>query len=295
MDRTFCSDVSTQSGEPLLGSATHCGELVLVSWPKGDWESDALDTPGLPHALPHWRSERVAAGTRSVVRLVSRPGTSAESLVAMGWPGGWRAEGMRPQNLVASMEAAMEALLAGSDDVAVQRPVIVVCAHGNHDACCALYGTRFAQRVRKAVARLGADVDVWESTHLGGHRFSATAITLPWGHMHGRLGPDDADALVEHAVAGAPWLARFRGNVFLDEARQVAEGAALAWAAENGLSGRAFVGPAREDDTVHVTVGGRQIVIRLERREFETLKSCDEAPLGRLVARRLVVASIDDE
>lgn len=295
MDRTFCSDISTKSGEPLLGSATQCNELVLVSWPKGDWESDALETPGLPHGLVRWKDERNEAGNRTVLRLISRPGMSADALTAMGWPGSWRAEGIRPQNLVTGMDGAIEALEVGSSAAVVERPVLVVCAHGNHDACCALHGTRFAQRARKAAARLGLDLEVWESTHLGGHRFSATAITLPWGHMHGRLGPDDAEALVEHAAAGIPWLPRFRGNVFLDEARQVAEGATLAWGLENGVSGRPFVGPAREDNTVHVSIGGRQLVIHLEERLYQTLKSCDEALDGTLETRRLTVASITEE
>lgn len=293
MERTFCSDVAAKAGEPLLGSAATCSELVLVSWPKGDWEAEAMDTPNLPTTLGKWKADRAESGTRTSLRLISRPGTSTESLVAMGWPGGWRAEGMRPQNLVAGMEAAMEAAAAGHTGALVERPVLIVCTHGNHDACCALHGARFAQRARKAAARLGLELDVWESTHLGGHRFAATAITLPWGHMHGRLGLDDADTLVEFAAAGRPWLDHFRGNIFLEEARQVAEGAALAWAAEHEVDGRVYVGAVR-DLTVPVSVGQHQLTVHLEERPWQTLKSCDEAVLGGLEVRRLVATSIDE-
>ena len=264
-----------------------------MSWPKGEWEPNALDTPGLPRGLRPWKKERSAAGGRVVVRLGSKPGTTVDALVAMGWPACWRAESVLPRNLLTGMDAAIEAVAAGHDGARVDKPVLIVCAHGNHDACCALHGARFAQRARKAATRLGLDLEVWETSHLGGHRFAATAITMPWGHMHGRLELDDAETLVEHAVSGRPWLERFRGNVFLEEARQVAEGAALAWAAENGVAGRTFVGPLR-DGTVAVTVGGRELVVRLEERGFQTLKSCDEATLGTLEVNRLVVESITE-
>lgn len=294
MERTFCSDVAAQAGEPLLGSAATCSELVLVSWPKGDWEAEAMETPGLPSTLNKWYADRKSGGARVALRLISRPGTSSDSLVAMGWPGGWRAEGMRPQNLVAGMEAAMEAAAAGHSAALVERPVLIVCTHGNHDACCALHGQRFAVRARKAAARLGLELDVWESTHIGGHRFAANAITLPWGHMHGRLGIEDADTLVEHAAAGRPWLERFRGNVFLEEPRQVAEGAALAWAADRGIDARVYVGAVREMG-VPVSVGPHQLVVRLEERPWKTLKSCDEAVLGGLEVRRLVATAVEEE
>jgi hypothetical protein len=293
IERTFCSDVSAQGGEPLLGSAPTCSELVLVSWPKGDWESDALETPGLPHNLVPWRDQRSGTSGRTVVRLASQPGTSSDALVAMGWPGAWRAESMQPRNLVTGMDAAIQAMTEGRDAAVMTRPVLVVCAHGNHDACCALHGTRVAQRARKAAARLGLELDVWESSHLGGHRFAATAITLPWGHMHGRLSPDDAETLVEMAAAGQPWLDRFRGNIFLDEPRQVAEGAAMRWAADNQVPGRVFVGPLREG-AVAVSVGERQIVVRVEPRSYRTLKSCDEALHGPLEIARYVVEAIEE-
>lgn len=207
-DRHFCSDASLAAGEPLLGSATTCAELVLVSWPKGCWGDDALASAGLPDLSP-WLAAR-SAGGKVALRLISRPGLTRDHCVAMGWPGGWRVEAP-PEDLCARMDAPTTAA----------PPALIICTHGRHDACCARHGQELADRAREEVARRGLDLEVWESTHLGGHRFAATAIALPSGHMHGRLRPGDAAALVEHAVANAPLRSHYRGSIFLREEQQV--------------------------------------------------------------------------
>ena len=58
-------------------------------------------------------------------------------------------------------------------------PVTLICTNGNRDICCALEG-------RKLINEFEARGEVaWESTHLGGHRFAPTRLTLPDGRMYG--------------------------------------------------------------------------------------------------------------
>lgn len=287
--RIFCSDASVRAGEPIAGSASTCAELVLVSWPKRAWGADALDSTGLPASLPGWLAARAADGRKVALRLVSRPDTSTDLVTAMGWTaaGSWRVDGVPPAELAERMDAATG---VGA------RPALVVCTHGRHDACCALHGQGLAEQARGEVARRGLDLEVWESTHLGGHRFAATAISLPSGHMHGRLRPADAAALVDHAagVSQGPILDLYRGSVFQGEAQQVAEAAALAWAAQQSWGGAASVGEPR-DGVVPVRVGERALAVRVERRAWSTVKSCSEAPAGAVEVTRLVAAEVSEE
>jgi hypothetical protein len=51
--------------------------------------------------------------------------------------------------------------------------MLLVCTNGRRDVCCALWGQRF---YAAAAALLP---NVWQTTHLGGHRFAATAVSLP--------------------------------------------------------------------------------------------------------------------
>jgi hypothetical protein len=55
--------------------------------------------------------------------------------------------------------------------------MVLVCTHGVRDACCAIKGRPIAGAVAKALA--SSDVEVLECSHLNGHRFAGTALTLP--------------------------------------------------------------------------------------------------------------------
>ena len=59
--------------------------------------------------------------------------------------------------------------------------LVLICTHGKRDACCAAC-TRAFMKVVSENREL-----VWESSHIGGHRFAATCVTLPTGHYYGRL------------------------------------------------------------------------------------------------------------
>ena len=66
---------------------------------------------------------------------------------------------------------------------------VLVCSHGARDRCCGGPGTRLTIEVRAALG----DLRIRRTSHLGGHRFAPTALTLPDGRMWAFL---DADALV---------------------------------------------------------------------------------------------------
>lgn len=93
-----------------------------------------------------------------------------------------------------------------------------VCTNGRRDACCALHGMR-------VYAELAAQCQTaaWQTTHLGGHRFAATLVSLPSGAVYGQLQPDDVSSLLKAHAAGALLLPKLRGRSGLDTASQVAE------------------------------------------------------------------------
>ena len=97
-------------------------------------------------------------------------------------------------------------------------PMCLVCVHGRRDRCCALHGSA----VFRAVQAHG--VDVWQTSHLGGHRFAACALWLPDGLMYGRLRAEDAGAFVAARQAGEIGeLSSFRGRCGYDRPTQAAE------------------------------------------------------------------------
>ncbi len=97
--------------------------------------------------------------------------------------------------------------------------VVLVCGHGSRDACCARLGTA----VYGALENRFLDVELWLSSHQGGHRFAANVLVLPQGIQLGRVDAEDAVALTNRALAGEIQLDRYRGRTCYDPNVQAAE------------------------------------------------------------------------
>jgi hypothetical protein len=97
-------------------------------------------------------------------------------------------------------------------------PMCLVCVHGRRDRCCALHGSALFRAIQ------ARGVDVWQTSHLGGHRFAACALWLPDGLMYGRLRAEHAERFVSARRAGEIGeLGRFRGRCAHDRPTQAAE------------------------------------------------------------------------
>ena len=130
--------------------------------------------------------------------------------------------------------------------------LLLVCANGRRDLCCARRGRAVAARC--AARRPGR---VWESSHLGGHRFAPTALLLPTGQSLARVTPDLAASALDAAASGrlalglGPW--HDRGRLHLDPGAQVAD-AAVRHATGESDPGALRVAPAGPEafDVGHV-------------------------------------------
>jgi hypothetical protein len=112
----------------------------------------------------------------------------------------------------------------------------LVCTNGARDPCCAIRGAAVATALDGA--RPGA---VYESSHLGGHRFAANVLVLPDALCFGRLDARAALALADELDAGRLPLEHLRGRTSLTEEQQAAE---IFVRRELGLGGL--------DDVMHV-------------------------------------------
>jgi hypothetical protein len=102
---------------------------------------------------------------------------------------------------------------------AVGHPLLLVCMHGKHDACCARQGRPLYEAVRDLVD----DDWVWQCSHVGGDRFAGNLVCLPDGVYYGRVGPGDAWAVLEEHLAGRVHLDFYRGRSCHPFALQAAE------------------------------------------------------------------------
>jgi hypothetical protein len=101
---------------------------------------------------------------------------------------------------------------------------LLVCTHGSRDTCCGSRGTRLWQELTE-----GLDgIQVWRTSHLGGHRFAPTVLTFPDGCYWAHLDRSLVTALVERRIPAARAVEHLRGCAAFTPAVQVADGAALA-------------------------------------------------------------------
>ena len=68
-----------------------------------------------------------------------------------------------------------------------------------------------------------AGEEVWQCTHLGGHRFAPAVVTLPDGAFYGRLESSEVKDLVGATTRGDLVLERLRGRCIFDPVCQTAE------------------------------------------------------------------------
>ena len=188
-DLSRCSAASRHRGDPQAGTAPVASRWLLVEHP-GPWAKKPMETPPLIGALGA-AVDRTCGSFGGKVLLVRRPGRREPGDEVKSWfavdtvrrtqvRGVWRTS----DDLLAAAHA-LGSPLSGSDEDA--RPMVLVCTHGTRDACCAVRG----RPIVAALARALPD-EVWECTHLGGHRFAGTLLSLPDGTCLGRLDPDTA-------------------------------------------------------------------------------------------------------
>lgn len=100
--------------------------------------------------------------------------------------------------------------------------LILVCTHARRDACCARLG-------RPLVDDLLAVTDqdrIWETTHLGGHRFAPTCLALPSQVIYGRVSSDRVAELAAAIERGQVVPDLMRGRTTYAPELQAAEVAA---------------------------------------------------------------------
>jgi len=191
--RPLCAASARMRGDAMAGSAPITRRWLLIEHP-GPWRHDALGGMGLPATVLDGVVRAVRTHDARVL-LVRRPGRRA-SCASRAWGvldqssgrarwGRWLA----PEDLLAAAAALGEA----PDAAATGEPVLLVCTHGRHDTCCAVFG-------RPVAATLGErwPEQTWECSHLGGDRFAANLLIAPDGYYYGQL---DAETAVD-VVAG---------------------------------------------------------------------------------------------
>jgi hypothetical protein len=226
-----CAPAAEERGDPLEASAAPVQRWLLVEEP-GPWGRDALLDSPIGAQVAADLAKR-AASARTRVMLIRRPGRSggARARGEVHERGGPRATPRRWAVVDSRLgrEASwwgwwsqdsqlLDVPLDGAGGERSNAAAYLVCAHGRHDACCAMRG----RPVAAAMAAMRPE-QVWECSHTGGDRFAANVIVLPHGFGYGHVTAAVAPRLIESYEAGRldpTWL---RGRSSLSAPAQAAQ------------------------------------------------------------------------
>jgi hypothetical protein len=226
-----CSRAARARGDQLLATAPPATRFLLVE-ARGPWGRSGLGETRIEHRVAgRLVDAAIAAGVRLL--LIRRPGRHPDDGSGQG-PGSWALADIRagapavrwgtwnePREL---LELDLRVPLDPAAEAGTGPQLVgLVCTHGRHDVCCALWGRPVAQ----ALAETG-ELDVWECSHLGGDRFAANLLLLPAGDLFGGLAPGSATAVARAYREGRLDLAHYRGRCGRPPVEQAAEHLAMA-------------------------------------------------------------------
>ena len=206
-----CFLASLEDAEPLVGTAPTNPEILLVECP-GPRGREAVSNNRLP-ALVRDHLGSLDLKVFLVRRYDGSAGPGTRVFHATATAEGFDVRGTvldRPEGLL-DLDLAS---LAAYDE-----PLWLVCTNGKRDRCCAELGRPIAGLLSQEWPE-----GTWETTHLGGHRFSATLLALPSGLTLGRL--DTATALaaceaVDRGEVPVEWVRGRAGRPGLEQAREL--------------------------------------------------------------------------
>lgn len=199
MNTYFCADNSRNLNEDIIGSAPTNEIYILIECPT-PWEENAFNSRQIPSNLRCLKEQIQKQKISINLLLVNKENSKnlskkTKSVIVFKKKQDFSNCFSRLEMEVQSLEDVaplIESYLNKTDSVNDYSDTnvrdILICTHGSHDKCCAKYGIPFYREALATVKDLQlTNVNVWQSSHFGGHRFAPTAIDFPEGRYYGDL------------------------------------------------------------------------------------------------------------
>ncbi|MDE0291463.1 MAG: hypothetical protein OXK19_02965 [Candidatus Dadabacteria bacterium] len=217
-----CSQMSSQSGEHLYGTALEVKNWFLLEYSKV-WKRDAFPESALPVEVKEHLEGFLSSFEESRIQLIGGPGPSKGNLAfyyahsSEFSPKLYRFEIETYEDLL-SIDLPELVSTGEIEKFSCEEKLALVCTHGAHDGCCAVAG---AEVYRELLKKEG--ISAWRTSHVGGHRFAANMIMLPEGIYYGRVNGGNLDDVVSSHLRGEIFLDCFRGRSCYSQTSQVSD------------------------------------------------------------------------
>jgi hypothetical protein len=218
----LCCDYSREAGEQLFATAARADVWLLLEVNR-PWGAKAFEESDLTQPVKERLHMYLGSILNSRVQFIRQmqPAGGIAFFVAV-------ASELNP-TLYKFQLAAYDDLL-GLDISAVvagdvtqqafltNESLLAVCTNARRDRSCGKHG---AEAYREMLQYGGESV--WQTSHIGGHRFAATCVSLPYGVVYGRMDSADRQPIVDAHRHGHVRLENYRGRSCYDPIVQAAD------------------------------------------------------------------------
>ena len=221
----FCTVNALDIGAPLMGTASaNTSVWFLLEVPR-PWAAKALAVndllPQVNETLQKWVHD-IPKSNAVFIKKNNLPVESPKLIVALTENNDQRIHQFDLSTDYMSMaDLPMADIVSGKSkagQVDNLSPLFLVCTNGKRDNCCAKFGLP----VIKAFEDAG-DENVWQCTHLGGHRFAAVVGVFPQGLYYQLFNPANVPAFRESILQNQVPLQGLRGRTAYTGVEQAAE------------------------------------------------------------------------
>ena len=221
-DKISCSESSSLSSEHLYGTAPRVDNWFLLEYTE-HWEKEALEKSLIPEEVKAELYNFLKSFKNSRIQLIKKDDNETDVInfyYIKSVESEPKSYHFKLNNYKELLELDFLSLVEKGDinDSETDEKIVLVCTHGAYDSCCGKYGNPVFSEIAKS-----GGLNVWKSTHVGAHRFSANIVFLPEGIYYGRVASDNIGEIVNCHLKGEIYLDNFRGRCYYSQPSQVSD------------------------------------------------------------------------
>ena len=298
---TACSTNSLVEGESLAATATHTRSWLLLQY-EDAWEGKAFEASHLPQEVKTYLIEVQKLLEAPRLQLIKGKTKTTSPHISFyvirpneDQPVMYRFQLEDYRDL---LSLDIPAVLAGDPRYQSQqttRSTFLICTNARRDPCCAHFGTAAFHKLAEYQEKSMGKFDLWQTIHVGGHRFAPNMLYFPYGLYFGRMHPDHVKQVAARCLEGQLSMGYYRGRAEYREPLQAAEIYLRQQTGRLDIDAFHFSGldnPEADLWLVHFTEqsNGRQyqLALHLEKTGGKVLQSCGEENPAPIKLYRLV-------
>ena len=215
----ICFGSSMSAGEKMFGTAPNINFWILIEYTR-QWEEKAFNNCSISKELKDVIRNLAGMHPKSRIQLIRRNSKSSKLKLYIAITKSSEKEVFEfsldsyDQILTIDFEKALK----NSDHISA-KPLLLVCTHGSYDKCCGTMG----KQLYNNLFSIEKDFEVWQTTHLGGHRLASNILLLPEGIYYGRVDEDNYYKIKECYLKNSLCTELLRGRCFYSSDEQAAE------------------------------------------------------------------------